>query len=247
MQKVFLTFLIFIVLFSCKTLDTNSQKNKFYPKINSNKLHKIIKKSDLKTEYFSSKIRVIYNKQNFTAKLKIKQDSIILISLTGPFGIEGARIQILKNRFQMIDRMHRVYYDKPISFIKNYFPIDLNYKMLEQLIIGNFFENNLKKQKIETKDKKYIVKGNVPNLDILYNILANGKIENINIQEDNNKFKILANYSDFEEINNKKISLRRNYHITNELQQNFLDLKFYKINTDKQNFSFEKPKAYTNN
>ena len=44
------------------------------------------------------------------------------------------------------------------------------------------FRKSIKKQKIETKDEKYIVKGDIRNLDILYQILASGKVKSFDIQ-----------------------------------------------------------------
>jgi len=236
-KTIYIISIFILVFFSCKT--TNKSVKTAH--INSRKLEKIIKKSDFKFNYFSCKTRVIYNKQKFTANLRIKQDSIIWISLTGPFGIEGARLIILKDHYEFKNKLNRKYYNKPLTDLEKYLPLKIDYNMLENLLVGNFIENKLKKQKIETKNNNYIVKGAIDTYNVLYSILPYGKIDSIEIQSLDKKQNIKVHYYKYEKVENQDFSLRRKFEIKNLNEKNLLDLKFYKINLNKVDFPFKKP------
>jgi len=208
------------------------------------KLEKLVKKNAFKYDYFSSKIRVIYNKQNLTAHLRIKKDSIIWISLTGPFGIEGARIIISKDHFEMIDRLNRNYYNKPLSYIKNYFPIALEYEMLEKLIMGNFIEKSIKRQKIETKQPNYTVKGDIANTETKYIFDVYAKLQKIDIQGDRGVYGVEIDYSNYQKIGKQNFSFRRKYTLRRQKEENLLDLKFYKTKNEELEFPFDVPSGY---
>lgn len=238
MKKILLIISIFIVFSSCKTTSSTNKKVK---QISSKKLEKLIKKSEFDFEYFSCKTRMLYNSQNFTANIRIKQDSIIWISLTGLFNIEGARIVITKDHYELRNKLKRTYDKKPISELEKFIPIKIDYKMIENLLVGNFIEKNIKKQKIETKEDKYIVKGNINTYDVLYSILPFGKIDSIEIQSDINDNRINAEYYKYEKVDNQDFSLRRKFKIETLNEKNLLDLKFYKIKFEKTDFPFKRP------
>jgi len=237
LKNIFFIIILIIAFSSCKTI---SSTNKTTKNINSKKLEKIISKSEFDFDYFSCKTRIIYNKQNYTANIRIKQDSIIWISLTGLFNIEGARIIILKDHYEMINKLNGSYYNEPLSKLERYIPLKVDYKMIEDLLVGNFIEKRIKKQIIETKDNKYIVKGNIDTYNILYSISPHGKIETIDIQgkiEDNS---INAQYYKYEKVDNHYFAYRRKFELKNQKEKKLLDLKFYKLNFEKVDFPFKK-------
>lgn len=238
MKNIFLILSIIVVFSSCKTINISNENVR---KINSKKLEKIINKNDFEFDYFSCKARIIYNKQNFTANIRIKQDSIIWISLTGLFNIEGARIIILKDHYEMINKLNGLYENKSFSSLENVLPLMVDYNILENLLIGNFIEKKLKKQNVETKDNKYVVKGNIDNYNVLYSILPFGKINSIDIKSLKNDNRIQAEYNKYEKVNNQDFSIRRKFEIETIEEKNTLDLKFYKFKFEKVNFPFKRP------
>ncbi|MGB0884855.1 MAG: DUF4292 domain-containing protein [Chitinophagales bacterium] len=243
MQKIFFILISLVLLTSaCKTTKVNSSK---LPKTNSKKLNSIVQKNNFDFEYFSNKARVNFNKQSFTANFRMKKDSVIWISLTGPFNIEGARIIITKNKFKMIDKLGRKYYNKPISYLENFIPIKADFKLIEDLILGNFVEERIKKQKIETKGDTYIVKGSIPMLEAFYFIERSGKFQSIEILEKAAERKVVVDFSKYEKIDNQLFALKRNFKIKDKEKDYLLDLKFYKHNKQKTDFPFSIPNGYT--
>lgn len=244
MKKILFIFSLLIFVSSCKTSENVTSTSKVVPNIKSKKLDRIVKQNDFNIDYFSSKIRVLFNKQSFTANLRIKKDSVIWISMTGPFGIEGARVKITKDNFQMINRLNGTYYNEPLSFIENYLPLKVDFEMLEQLILGNFIEKEIKKQKIETKGQNYIVKGRVEGFDVLYFLMPNGKLENIAIENNLGAQTVDVDYKQYEKFDNQDFSVRREFLIKDNLDENIIDLKFYKMNTGAVLFPFKVPSSY---
>jgi len=242
--KSFIILLLVLSISACKTLNNNNVHIGFNDKINFRKLAKIIKNSEFKHDYFSSKIRVKFDNQTFTANLRMKKDSIIWMSLTGPFNIEGARLIILKNHFEMINKLNRTYYNEPLSALQKYIPISVDFNMLEKLILGNFLESKLLKQKIETKDQKYLVKGGVEGMNILYKLYENGKVSSVDILQKEERQSVSINYTKYETIENQSFPTRRKFVIKDKEKENNLDLKFYKWNSNKEIFPFVIPSSF---
>lgn len=244
MKKVLIIFGLLFFVSSCKIANNITSTSKVNPNIKSKKLERLVKQNDFKIDNFSGKIRVLYNKQSFTTNLRMKKDSIIWMSMTGPFGIEGARIIITKDRFQMINRLNGTYLNKPLSYIENFLPLKVDFQMLEQLILGNFIEKGIKKQKIETKDQNYIVKGELEGIELLYFLLPNGKLKNIEIDNKIEVQTIDVDYKKYEKIDNQDFSVRREFVIKDNSKENSIDLKFYKMKTEANEFPFKVPSSY---
>ncbi|MDQ6756932.1 MAG: DUF4292 domain-containing protein [Bacteroidota bacterium] len=98
---------------------------------------------DFKT--FSAKIKVEYEdskgkKPDVTANIKIQKDSVIWISIVGNvlfISGEAFRVLITKNHITIINRLDKVVEERPFSFIKDMAKIPLDFKTLQDLIIGN--------------------------------------------------------------------------------------------------------------
>ncbi len=82
---------------------------------------------DVKSEKFS---------QNLSAKIKFIKGDTTWISLTGLFGIEGARILITKDTFQLLDRINKKYIKEHISLSKRLLPLNLDLHALQCMVMG---------------------------------------------------------------------------------------------------------------
>ena len=74
--------------------------------------------------------------QDISAKFKFKNEDTTWISITGIFGIEGARILITKDTFHLLDRINRKYITGPVSMSKKLLPIQLDLNSFQSLIMG---------------------------------------------------------------------------------------------------------------
>lgn len=89
---------------------------------------------------FQGKAKMHYeslnDKQNFTAYFRMKHDSAIWVSITA-FEIEAARAIITKDSVKAIDRLNKVYYLYSYADIQKIINLEVDFKTLQDLIIGN--------------------------------------------------------------------------------------------------------------
>ena len=105
-------------------------------------LNTLINKTiDFKT--FSAKIKVEYEdakgkQPDVIANIRMQKDSIIWISINATFlSIEAFRILITKNHVTILNKLQKQVEEHPFSFIENIAKIPLDFKTLQDIIIGN--------------------------------------------------------------------------------------------------------------
>lgn len=110
-----------------------------------NEALKIIQKSQenrLDYDWFSSRIKVEYNDNNlsqeFTAAVRMRRDSVLWISLQGPFGIEGGRIMITRDSIFMINKISGEYMRQPISYLAKVMPVQTDLPQLQDFLLGYY-------------------------------------------------------------------------------------------------------------
>lgn len=74
--------------------------------------------------------------QDVSAKVKIKRNDTAWISITGFLGIEGARILVTKDSFELLDRLNRKYYKEHVSLATKLLPFDISLSKLQYMILG---------------------------------------------------------------------------------------------------------------
>lgn len=77
------------------------------------------------------------NSNDVTLNIRINRDKKIWVSITAILGVEVARAIITPDSILMINRLDGVYLKKPFSYVYAYASKQVNYKMLESLLIGN--------------------------------------------------------------------------------------------------------------
>lgn len=100
-------------------------------------------KIDFKT--FSAKIKVQYEdaagkKPDVTAYIRMKKDSVIWMSIVGNIAFitkEAFRILITKNHITILNKLKDEVEERPFSFIEDIAKIPLDFKTLQDLLIGN--------------------------------------------------------------------------------------------------------------
>lgn len=233
-----------LTISSCKSTKSTSSSEAI-SSMNIKKLNALLSKNAFEYKYFTAKARVNIDNQTFTANIRMQKDSIVWISFTGPFNIEGARVKITPTNFEMVNKLNASYYNMPLSYIQNYIPINASFELIENLIIGNLFENNIKKQIIETTDDTYIVKGDIDNLETTYTILKTGKPQSIDVQNNIGTKMVNVLFEKYEIVDNQDFSTKRKFLIKDGVKNYLLDLKFYKFEKDKTDFPFSVPEGYT--
>lgn len=103
----------------------------------------ILERSALNRHYgeVSSKVNISYKVgdqgQSFSARVRMKQDSIIWVSIAPMLGIEMVRAVITPDSLKLLDRFGRRFYMGPFDRLDQLLGLDLNFAMLQSLITGN--------------------------------------------------------------------------------------------------------------
>ena len=147
-QSVIILFASLFFFSSCKTKrivtsDVPHSKTDTVA-VDNTALHLIQKSRENKLNYdwFSSRIKVEYNdnnlSQDFTAAVRMRRDSLLWISLQGPFGIEGGRILVTRDSIFMINKLSGEYMRQPISYLAKLMPVQTNLTQLQDFLLGYY-------------------------------------------------------------------------------------------------------------
>ncbi len=76
---------------------------------------------------------------SFTINLRMKKDSIIWMTIS-KLGIEGARVLITKDSVKFLDRLKNRYFKGDYAYISKLLNTELDFEMLQSLLVGNSVE-----------------------------------------------------------------------------------------------------------
>lgn len=228
-----------------------------------------MKKAELNFDTFSAKAKASVtigkgNATNFTAQIRIKKDSLIWLSVSATIGIEVARVMITPDSVFFFNRLQKNYFTGQTSMLSELFQTNLDYDMLQSLLIGNdlsYYENIGFKASIDRleykltaanrqKVKKEIKKSENQSLYVQHIWLNpdNFKISQINIKEyaeyiDNRTLSV--SYGNFVPVDAQRVpsSLQMNLNSDQNIQ---LKLSYSNMNIDeKLSFPFKIPDKYS--
>ncbi len=147
--------------FSCKVQERDNVKLKI--KARSPKfLIKKLKENEFQFETISSKANVsvtdtVGKKTNFKTHLRIRKDSAIWLSIS-KMSIEAARVIITADSVKILNRLNKEYFIGDFGYINKIFGTDLDYQMMEALLIGNsldFEEKGRLNSRVDRKKELY--------------------------------------------------------------------------------------------
>ncbi len=110
---------------------------------------------------FSAKVKVEFrdkdDQDQGTANIRMRKDSIIWISLTGPLGVEGFRVLIKKDSITLWNKLNKTVQYRTIGQLSGITQIPFDFSTLQDLIVGNpvFLDSNVVSYK--TKDDETLV------------------------------------------------------------------------------------------
>lgn len=150
---------------SCKVSEKENVKVKIKVKPRSSKfLIQKLKEKEFEFSTISAKASISYSvgkkKTSFKTHLRIKKDSAIWMSITPMLGIEMARVLITNDSVKFLNRASKEYFIGDFDYINKLFGADLDYQMLEALLIGNsldFDEQNRVNSKVDRKKNLYFL------------------------------------------------------------------------------------------
>lgn len=204
-------------------------------------------------EYFLGKVKIDIadNKgknTNATAFIRIKRDSIMWVSLTGPLGIEGFRALITKDSVMVMDKMEKTYAARSVDYLQDIIKLPVDFNVLQNLIVGNpvYFPDNILSYKQSEGSLMVLSIGeffkHMITIDTLNNSVIHSKLDDVDAMRNRTCDITLGNYT---MIQNRFFSNTRELTVTEKSKLDIM-LDFKQVSFDEpQSFPFNIPKNYT--
>ncbi len=131
--------------------------------------------------YLSAKLGVSYQKTGkdpvqFRAQIRLKNDSIIWMSIVPAMGIEAARVVLTNDSVKLLNRMKKYYVLGAYPLLDSLMHTNINYNMLQSLLLGNSVSYPLADSSASIDKQRYFLnmKMKMPDRDSLagYHLLT---------------------------------------------------------------------------
>jgi hypothetical protein len=264
--QIILTIALLIAVFtSCKS--TRRVVKKPLKEYGADYLFEKLKENQFRFEYLIAKFSldlIIDNKKNsLNGQLRIRKDSAIWISLSPALGIEMARILITNDSVKFMNRLKKTYFVGDNSFVKDFLNSNVDFDVLQSLILGNdltYYDDGKFHASYDSKEyhlvtagrhklKKYVKTADDASRIFIQNIYLNPetfKITRMKIKETvEESRKLEADYSDFREVDGQLFPGTIFYKLSADTPID-VKLQYSRITTDKPTkFPFKIPSKYS--
>lgn len=158
------TIMVIFFFIGCKVQEKENVKIKVKPRSTKFLVNKLLENEfEFSTISAKASVSIIDSsnkKTSFKTHLRIKKDSVIWMSITPLLGIEFARVVITQDSVKLMNRNSAEYFIGDFEYINKLFGADLDYQMLEALLIANsldFEMNNKIRTSVDRKKDMYYV------------------------------------------------------------------------------------------
>jgi hypothetical protein len=201
-NKLLFFSLLFFLLFSCKK---QIYQFGFFEK-------KKLLVDEIQFEYFQARTKIKYLEGdqgvNASANIRIKKDSIIWISVTPALGIEMLRAIVTRDSIFIIDRLNKEFEAISLDSIGNRMNFNINYSMLESVLMGNLVLSRNGDDKIIRDGNYFLLKQKNGSLSIDNFVNAKTmKIEKVSIMDDSTRNYMNVDYHNFQNIDSVLFAL----------------------------------------
>jgi len=115
-------------------------------------------------DYYSSRVNGRFDdgklKTNFTAKVRMKKDSVIWMSVSVALGIEVARVMLTPDSIMMINRLQKNYFTGGYDYLSTTLGVPVSYEMAQAIFTGEPYYPVDKKMKLSLESDSYQMKNN---------------------------------------------------------------------------------------
>jgi hypothetical protein len=142
LAKIVVPMLCVTMMFSCKATKESSSSS-LLPDVSA---EDVLKRSAANRHYgeLSSKVNITYStateKQSFSARVRMKQDSVIWVSIAPLLGIEMVRAKITPDSLMLVDRFNKRFYLGKFERLSQMLKVELTFAMLQSLLTGTTIE-----------------------------------------------------------------------------------------------------------
>ncbi len=184
---------------------------------------------------------------NATVYIKMKKDSVIWISVTGPLNIEGARLLITPDSIKILNKLENTLQLSSIDQLQKITKLPLKFKDLQNVILGNPIFINGDSSTFEVQKDSVIVTATSNLLTAVYSFIKNNfQLAKSDFKTENNPSVTGAviDYNNYQPAGIMNFSTDRNIAVTGTLPSTLqLSFKEYNFNQP-QSFVFTVSKNY---
>jgi hypothetical protein len=203
---------------------------------------------------FSAKINVDYQgtngkKYDVNATLRMYKDSVIWISITAIFGIEGLRAYITKDSVKILNKQDKIYTARSVAYLQEMTALPLDLPKLQDILVGNpvFLDSEILSYSKTDNSISLLTAGEW--FRHLLTLNASGRIENSKLDDADPARSRTCNlsYTDYENKKGVEFSTKRRITVAEKSNLDIkLDFKQYDFN-ETLSFPFSIPKNYKRN
>lgn len=116
------------------------------PELSSEQLLEKLQSNEVEVEWLHAKAKINFQDEkqtkNFTATIRLRKDSVLWMNVK-KLSVEAARILIDKDSVYVIDRLHKQYYIKSLSYLADNYHLPADFEAIQTLLLGNpyLFDN----------------------------------------------------------------------------------------------------------
>ncbi len=209
-----------------------------------------IKINEIDFDFFSSTSKLRYKtateNQNAQINFRIKKDSLIWFSISG-FGIEAVRGIINQDSLFAIDKLHREYYKFDFKALSTSFNFDVNFDILQSLVLGNLPLKKRGKNKFVVRENDYYLLHQEDGKVLIDNYIGdeNRKLKKLQLTKDQDaQNKLTMTFNDFQKINEhifpyeSLITVDYQSQKDQKFYETLIELKHKKVEFTKEQLSF---------
>jgi Domain of unknown function (DUF4292) len=97
------------------------------------------------------------SQQDFSATIRMKKDSIVWMSITGPMNVEAARVLITPDTFQLLNKINTEYIGQGFSYLNNWLLFPVSFPMFQQILAGEKPDIREKASTAVYQDSSFII------------------------------------------------------------------------------------------
>lgn len=201
---------------------------------------------------FSAKINVDYQgadgkKYDVNANLRMYKDSVIWISITAIFGIEGLRAYITPDSVHILNKQDKVYTARSVNYLQEVTALPLDLHSLQEILIGNpvFLDSNIVSFSRQENNQLTLLSVGEWFKNLL-TLNASARVDNSKLDDMDRTRSRTCNlsYSGYEEKKGVLFSTRRRITVAEKSKLDIkLDFKSFEFN-ETLSFPFSVPKSY---
>ncbi|WP_205500544.1 DUF4292 domain-containing protein [Rufibacter psychrotolerans] len=202
--------------------------------------------------YFTAKGKVQSENSKLSANLtlRMKKDEVIWASVQA-LGFEAARLKVTPDSVYVVNRLKDEYLVGSYDMLRQRYNVDVDFKTLQEIIIGNFVPGDPKREKLEQDGPMQHLRTLRSNLQIdQYVDTTRYKLKRAEVRNLQTKDYMSVDYQEFEDVNGRPFAMALLLSIQqpegNAAKTNVVAVKHRQVSTSETSldFPFSVPSNY---